>query len=324
MSMQSCFPVRPAFWLGVLLLGFMIPIEADLMAAERPALFLANQAELEQLGDLIEKEANNPQVQWVMSRKYDGVRAFWDGQQLLSRSGLTIKAPSWFLDALPPFAIDGELWIATGAFAQVNGLLKRTSITPENELLWRQVRYWIFEVPNYSGNLFARLQPLASFLQQQPDSPIRIVEQRVVKRSADLQRFYQALLALGGEGVIVRDAALPYLTGRLSRVYKLKPYHDAECIVRAYKPGKGRLQGKVGALVCELIAEQQARLFPKLPQHRPVLIALGSGLSDQQRSEPPLIGSLVTFRYRGLTERGLPRFAVFMRERALDAGEAID
>ena len=42
---------------------------------------------------------------------------------------------------------------------------------------------------------------------------------------------------------------------------------------------------------------------------------LGSGLTDAQRANPPPIGSLVTYRYNGLTSKGLPRFARFQRLR---------
>ena len=42
---------------------------------------------------------------------------------------------------------------------------------------------------------------------------------------------------------------------------------------------------------------------------------LGTGFTDVQRSDAPPIGSLVTYRYNGLTSKGLPRFARFMRIR---------
>ncbi|WP_419653246.1 hypothetical protein [Thiolapillus sp.] len=38
-------------------------------------------------------------------------------------------------------------------------------------------------------------------------------------------------------------------------------------------------------------------------------------MSDQDRRDPPAIGSLITFRYHGLSSAGIPRFASFMRVR---------
>lgn len=54
-----------------------------------------------------------------------------------------------------------------------------------------------------------------------------------------------------------------------------------------------------------LLVETSARLRSKL----------GSGLTDEQRRHPPATGSLVTYRYRGVNDSGIPRFAVFMRVR---------
>ena len=69
----------------------------------------------------------------------------------------------------------------------------------------------------------------------------------------------------------------------------------------AHLSGKGKYHGLVGSLLVEREDGQQFRL--------------GSGLTDQQRRNPPLIGSLVTYKYYGLTGNGLPRFASFVRVR---------
>jgi DNA ligase-1 len=57
---------------------------------------------------------------WWMSEKLDGVRAFWDGQDLLSRAGNRFDAPEWFTKALPTvedgLTLDGELFTGRGDF----------------------------------------------------------------------------------------------------------------------------------------------------------------------------------------------------------------
>jgi DNA ligase 1 len=52
----------------------------------------------------------DPKGFW-MSEKLDGVRAFWDGKQFLSRLGNRYHAPAWFTEGLPLEPLDGELWI---------------------------------------------------------------------------------------------------------------------------------------------------------------------------------------------------------------------
>ncbi len=44
----------------------------------------------------------------------------------------------------------------------------------------------------------------------------------------------------------------------------------------------------------------------------------GTGLTDAQRANPPAIGSVVTYRYRDHTPKGLPRFASFLRVREVE------
>ena len=43
--------------------------------------------------------------------------------------------------------------------------------------------------------------------------------------------------------------------------------------------------------------------------------ALGSGLTDALRRKPPPLGTLITYRYRELTQDGMPRFARYLRVR---------
>ena len=38
---------------------------------------------------------------WWISEKLDGVRAYWDGSQFLSRLGNQFPAPDWFIQDLP-------------------------------------------------------------------------------------------------------------------------------------------------------------------------------------------------------------------------------
>jgi ATP-dependent DNA ligase len=37
-------------------------------------------------------------VGWVMSEKFDGIRGFWNGKQLLTRGGQQIITPDWFIE----------------------------------------------------------------------------------------------------------------------------------------------------------------------------------------------------------------------------------
>src|SRR3984885_8336953 len=61
---------------------------------------------------------------WWMSEKLDGVRAYWDGKQFLSRQGNVYHAPDWFVAGLPPVPLDGELWIDRKKFQRTVGIVR--------------------------------------------------------------------------------------------------------------------------------------------------------------------------------------------------------
>jgi DNA ligase-1 len=97
---------------------------------------------------------------WVMSEELDGIRAYWNGKNLISRGGKIINAPKWFTKNFPPFEIDGELWTKRGDFNHISSIVRDK--TPSGE--WRKVTYNIFEVPNAKGNLFERLAKVKPYL----------------------------------------------------------------------------------------------------------------------------------------------------------------
>jgi len=248
---------------------------------------------------------------WLMSEKLDGVRAYWNGKNLISRQGNVYHAPVWFTKGFPPFELDGELWLARGQFQETVSIVRQQS--PDDR--WKKISYNIFEVPNQKGGLLQRLNVLKTYLQNHPSAYIKIIEQKQIKSNQEVEVELKRILALGGEGLVVRKPLTKYQTGRLSTELKIKQKQDAECIVHSYTKGQGKFTGLVGALVCELIPSQMVRLFPKLNAQQKQLIKVGSGLSDHERSHPPKIGSVITFQYIGLTNKGLPRFPVFLRIR---------
>lgn len=234
---------------------------------------------------------------WLMSEKLDGMRAIWDGHTLKSRQGNTIEAPQWFLEGLPPFEIDGELWTKRGDFENIMSIVRKQS--PDDR--WQTITYNIFEVPNQSGGLLARLAVLEDYLTEHQPAFIKIIPQTTVSSSSQLKSDLAEMNALGGEGLVIRKTDVPYHSGRSDAALKVKPYQDAECSVIAYKEGQGKYVGKTGSLQCQLLSG--------------LTFYIGSGLSDKERESPPKIGSVITFKYYGFTKNDIPRFPVFMRVR---------
>jgi len=237
-------------------------------------------------------------VGFLVSEKFDGVRAFWDGQKLRFRSGRLIAAPDWFTAALPKTALDGELWLARGQFDRLSATVRRSEPV---DTQWREVRYLVFDAPGAAGTFAERIKSLAAVVQTAGQPWLQVVTQQRLDDAVALQAHLKQLVAEGGEGLVLHRANALWSPGRSDALLKLKPSPDEDAKVVAHLPGKGRHAGRLGALLLELPDGQR--------------FALGTGLSDAQRDAPPAVGSVVTYRYRDRTLKGLPRFASFLRVR---------
>ena len=235
-------------------------------------------------------------AQCLVSEKYDGVRAFWDGRRFRHRSGRAVAAPRWFIERLPEQALDGELWFARGQFDALSAAVRKER---PDDAAWQRVRYLVFELPGAPGPFKERAPAIERIVGRQGWAQLQAVPQFVVADRAALRRRLDETVAAGGEGLMLHRADAPYLAGRSDALTKLKPYLDAEATVVGYRRGKGKYTGDVGALQLETPRGQ--RFF------------IGSGLPDDLRRRPPARGSLVTYRYHDLTDTGLPRFASFVR-----------
>ena len=233
---------------------------------------------------------------YLVSEKYDGVRGLWDGQTLRFRSGRTVPAPRWFTERLPRQPLDGELWLGRRRFDEVSGLVRAQ--TPD-DAAWRELRYMVFELPDAEGTFAERASRLAALAQGSGWSQLVAAPQSPIADHQALQRRLAQTVAQGGEGLMLHLASARSSSGRSDVLVKLKPHLDAEATVVAHHPGRGKYEGLLGALEV------------RMPEGRRFLI--GSGLNDAQRRAPPAIGSVITYRYRDLTNTGLPRFASFMR-----------
>ena len=242
---------------------------------------------------LLKKYSNDINVtSWYMSEKLDGVRAYWDGKNLISRSGKIFAAPLFFTKDFPKHKLDGELWSKRGDFSNIVSIVNKHKLHNG----WKILTYNIFEVPSAKGNLLQRLNSIKN-----ETTYLKIIKQIKVQDRQHLQEFLKSVEEKGGEGVVVRDGSLDYYTGRDNNSLKVKSYIDEECEVVGYNKGQGKYENMTGSISCKMKNMQ--------------VINIGSGLSDIQRAKPPKIGTVITFKYYGLTSKGKPRFPVFLRIR---------
>ncbi|HYE17855.1 MAG TPA: DNA ligase [Tepidisphaeraceae bacterium] len=227
---------------------------------------------------------------WWMSEKLDGIRAYWDGARMWSRLGNEFHVPEWFVEGLPKHPLDGELFLARKAFQKTTAIVRRQDKSEH----WKQIRFLIFDAPGHGGAFEARLEMLAK-LAATPFAEVHAHARctGVEHLKAELAR----VEALGGEGLMLRQAGSVYVAGRSSTLLKVKSFKDDEAIVIGHQPGAGRHKGRLGALLVRLADGTE--------------FAIGTGLSDKQREDPPAVGATVVFRYQELSDGGVPRFPTF-------------
>lgn len=259
---------------------------------------------------------------WFLSEKLDGMRALWDGgctrdmpasevpfaniekharfvvqplaTGLWSRYGQVIHAPGWFLDALPPVILDGELYAGRGQFQHVVSTVKRHEPI---DSMWAKITYSVFDAPRADEVFADGLINNTNFKKTFKDvvSKVAVLDQplrfsgfasRYKWLLALRQRFgfqvetwqlhvqYQlpfktsdALLAidkeldeivmLGGEGVILKSPSNLWVPERCHTMLKHKAIHDAEGTVTGYTWGRETDKGsKLLGLMGALIIQQ--------------------------------------------------------------------
>ncbi len=234
-----------------------------------------------------------------VSEKYDGVRGYWDGQQLWTRGGQRINAPRSFTADWPTEPMDGELWAGHGAFARAVSTVRQQ--TPD-DAAWKQLSFMVFDLPAHPGPFAERLialQQLVDRLSAHAITWVKPVAQTTVADDRELQALLKATVQSGGEGLMLHRQAALYRGQRSDDLLKLKPYDDAEARVVALVPGRGKYEGMMGALQVEMANGQRFKL--------------GTGFTDSERQHPPEVGAWVTYRFRDMNPSGVPRFASFLR-----------
>src|SRR3990167_2372928 len=282
---------------------------------------------------------------WFVSEKVEGVRAGWDGgisrgnatslvpwantikdnvetiaTGLWSRYGKVIYAPPWWLNELPPVSLDGELWIGRQQFqATVSTVKKHNPI----DLEWLQIKFMVFDSPPYQTilenglidvpNMCKYIQGGLNFAVGKITEPLpfwRVVKmlenipqnevlkihlQQIVEPWARLDGINQ----LGGEGIMLRNPDSFWMPERSHNLLKLKPFKLGVGTVVDWEPGKGKYEGMLGSLTVQFVAGTFNL----------------SGFTDDERQLPCrfAVGSAVRFKYRELTDDGLPKEARYLR-----------
>jgi ATP-dependent DNA ligase len=95
---------------------------------------------------------------WLISEKFDGYRACYDHDKkhFFSRQNKPFNAPEWFIQAMPPRLIDGELWIGRDMFQEMGTVRKKIPVDEE----WFNITFQVYDMPDHPGPFVERLKEL--------------------------------------------------------------------------------------------------------------------------------------------------------------------
>lgn len=242
---------------------------------------------------------------WILSEKYDGVRCIFYRGVFYSRNNLTFNVPKEFTNELlknkviANNIIDGELWTSRASFDKVSGIVRRNDATIED---YKDVKFMIFDIPSIKDTYINRIKYLNENLTD--NRYYEVVKTYTVKNKDDIMKHLDRILKLDGEGAIIRYPDSYYENKRSKFMLKVITSINDEGTLIGYENGKKgtKYEKIVGKLVLSWVN----------PNGDTVQFCVGSGLTDEQRNNPPSLNSLITFKYKNLTKNGVPRQPIFI------------
>lgn len=335
---------------------------------------------------------------WFLSEKLDGTRCLWDGgvsrgrktteipwasvtdpktggpkkkvkpvaTGLWSRYGNPIMAPDSFLDKLPPFPCDGELWAGRGNFQ----LCRSICAGDVADSRFDQIHFAVFSSPPWASLLQTGeiknsnfhcmidhdaimktlpkdiVSPVKDATFEQElfalrswdgwDDQVYILKQIVLPKddqeaSVALGEHMNHFLDNGAEGVILRDGSSKWTPKRIAGCLKFKPWDDAEGTITGFTSGRktnkgSKHLGKIGALILDyqgkrlelsgLTDEERLFLHPDMRDH--AIDNPGQDMPKDTKGFYFKVGDTVSFKYRELSDAGVPKEARYWRKRDVE------
>lgn len=263
---------------------------------------------------------------WFVSEKLDGVRAWWDGgitrglravdvpwantekhgryreevicTGLWTRLYQPIQAPDWFLNQLPLWPTDGELYAGRGLFQQAISTIRK--LVPIDEE-WHCIQYCVFDIPSLRGLLtpgiintpmfrmeikeshydwainrmrllglagsrpsVQRFEQVVEYLESSwvDGKNVKAVEQRKVEDAEILEDLLTSVTILGAEGLMLRNPNSVWTPKRSYNLLKFKSMMDGEGIVVGFSGGRETDRGsKLLGLAGAIIIEWNSKQF---------------------------------------------------------------
>jgi DNA ligase 1 len=244
------------------------------------------------------KKAKIPFPAYIQ-RKYDGLRCMRvqkDGNNIMMSRGNKVYDVKHIAKELREIfpddkMTDGELYVHGISLQTINSWVKRQQ---PNTL---KIEYHIYDIPG-SGTWEERLKYLKSI--KFNGGNVKFVETFVVNSIHEIEKLHDQFIEEGYEGAIIRLPDGLYEFGKRSKsLLKWKNFEDKEFKIVGVKLGTGKMSE------CPIFACQNDvndKIFDVVP--------LGTMEERKALLNDSNIGKMMTVKFMGRTEDGIPKFAV--------------
>ena len=226
------------------------------------------------------------------------------------------------------FVLDGE--IVGESFQKLMKQAHRKSDAVTNGMV-----YHVFDIipldsfieGHYNAQQYKRIEMLERLRAKLPeDGPLQImpgldVDLDTAEGHDIMQRYAEAAVEGGFEGIMIKSLDAPYQCKRSDSWMKWKPTISVDLNIVGFEEGTGRNKNRLGAIICE-----------GDDNDRRICVNVGSGFSDTLRDEywasrDQLLGHLVEVQADAVTQNQdgtySLRFPRFLRFRDFEAGDKV-
>ena len=262
----------------------------------------------------------------IINWKLNGTRLIATKQGLFTRKGERYYMDSvphiWeqlkpFFDEHPNAVLDGEVFndALKERLNELNSICatkKKEKITPAFLVKSKDIcQYHIYD--GYGFNETTESTPYLKrisliedlFSRRLKTESIHVIQTKTAKTEEELFKAFDAYVAQGGEGLIIRSANMPYEHKRSKNLLKLKPEDDTEMRIEAIHEGTGDWAGKAKSITVRDVdgnIKKDMVFDVSFKGSMPQAIQF---LADAKK----YIGKKLTIKYNGLTGLGTPQFA---------------
>lgn len=146
-----------------------------------------------------------------------------------------------------------------------------------------------------------------------------------------IETFLQRVLDQGGEGVVIRNPNATWIPKRHKGLLKYKPFNDAEAVITGFTSGRetdkgSKHLGRIGALITDYKGKRLElsgltdveREFPSAEMCVFASANPGVDMPDWFQGRHFKVGQTITFKYRELSDDGIPKEARYWRRRDVE------